>query len=242
MVNIGDSISVGLITNGELFRAPRFANAIGHHTINFDEPAQCSCGKYGCWEQYCSNGAVIAYANTVLPQPISTLEELITLIRHQDPLARQVMDRFLTYLAVGLTNIIFIFDCQAIAISSELLSALPYYLPEVMRKMVLPITHVEKGGALPAGEKRGYFGGGQPGGVPVFPGHRPRHGTGPVKRSQTGRAVAYRQQPLSIRMDPARSKPRIVALNRKAACGGDRRSGHCGCGWRASGCGGGPGW
>ena len=54
------------------------------------------------------------------------------------------MDRFLTYLAVGLTNIIFIFDCQAIAISSELLSALPYYLPEVMRKMVLPITHVEK--------------------------------------------------------------------------------------------------
>ena len=45
---------------------------------------------------------------------------------------------------LGLTNIIFIFDCQAIAISSELLSALPYYLPEVMRKMVLPITHVEK--------------------------------------------------------------------------------------------------
>ena len=135
----------GLITHGEVFRGYHgFANAIGHHTINLDEPVQCSCGKYGCWEQYCSNGAVIAYANTVLPQPISTLEELITLIRHQDPLARQVMDRFLTYLAVGLTNIIFIFDCQAIAISSELLSALPYYLPEVMRKMVLPITHVEK--------------------------------------------------------------------------------------------------
>ena len=145
VVNVGDSISTGLITNGEVFRGFHgFANAIGHHTINLDEPVQCSCGKYGCWEQYCSNGAVIAYANTVLPQPISTLEELITLIRHQDPLARQVMDRFLTYLAVGLTNIIFIFDCQAIAISSELLSALPYYLPEVMRKMVLPITHVEK--------------------------------------------------------------------------------------------------
>lgn len=145
VVNVGDSISTGLITNGEVFRGFHgFANAIGHHTINLDEPVQCSCGKYGCWEQYCSNGAVIAYANTVLPQPISTLGELITLIRHQDPLARQVMDRFLTYLAVGLTNIIFIFDCQAIAISSELLSALPYYLPEVMRKMVLPITHVEK--------------------------------------------------------------------------------------------------
>ena len=145
VVNIGESISAGLITQGEVLRGFHgFANAIGHHTINFDEPVRCSCGKFGCWEQYCSDSAVIAYANSVLPRPIAALEELVELIRHQDPVAKKVMDRFLTYLAVALTNIIFILDCQAIAISSELLSALPYYLPEVMRKMVLPITHVEK--------------------------------------------------------------------------------------------------
>lgn len=145
VVNIGESISAGLITQGEVLRGFHgFANAIGHHTINFDEPVRCSCGKFGCWEQYCSDSAVIAYANSVLPRPIATLEELVELIRHQDPVAKQVMDRFLTYLAVGLTNIIFIFDCQAVAVSSELLSALPYYLPEIMGKMVLPITHMEK--------------------------------------------------------------------------------------------------
>ena len=65
------------------------------------------------------------------------------LIRHQVPLAKDVLDRFISYVAVGLTNIIFIFDCQAIVISSELLSALPYYLPEILRRMVLPITHSE---------------------------------------------------------------------------------------------------
>ena len=145
VVNIGESISAGLITQGEVLRGFHgFANAIGHHTINFDEPVRCSCGKFGCWEQYCSDSAVIAYANSVLPRPIAALEELVELIRHQDPVAKQVMDRFLTYLAVGLTNIIFIFDCQAVAVSSELLSALPYYLPEIMGKMVLPITHMEK--------------------------------------------------------------------------------------------------
>lgn len=144
VVNIGESISAGLITQGEVLRGFHgFANAIGHHTINFDEPVRCSCGKFGCWEQYCSDSAVIAYANSVLPRPIATLEELVELIRHQDPVAKQVMDRFLTYLAVGLTNIIFIFDCQAVAVSSELLSALPYYLPEILGKMVLPITHSE---------------------------------------------------------------------------------------------------
>lgn len=145
VVNIGESISAGLITQGEVLRGFHgFANAIGHHTINFDEPVRCSCGKFGCWEQYCSDSAVIAYANSVLPRPVAALEELVELIRHQDPVAKQVMDRFLTYLAVGLTNIIFIFDCQAVAVSSELLSALPYYLPEIMGKMVLPITHMEK--------------------------------------------------------------------------------------------------
>ena len=153
MVNIGDSISVGLITNGELFRGFHgFANAIGHHTINFDEPAQCSCGKYGCWEQYCSDGALIAYANSVLSQPISSIPELADLIRRQDPTARQVLDRFITYLAVGLTNIIFIFDCQVIVISSELLSALPYYMPDILGKMVLPITHAEEVVLSPLGK------------------------------------------------------------------------------------------
>lgn len=144
-VNISDSISAGLITNGELLRGYHgFANAIGHHTINFDEPIQCHCGKYGCWEQYCSDSAVISHANTMLPKPINSIQELVVLIQHQDPIAKKVLDRFISYLAVGLTNLIFIFDCEVISVSSELLSALPYYLPEVLRKMVLPITHSEQ--------------------------------------------------------------------------------------------------
>ena len=144
-VNISDSISAGLITNGQLLRGFHgFANAIGHHTINFDEPIRCHCGKYGCWEQYCSDSAVISFANTLLDKPISSIQELVTLIQHQDSVAKKVLDRFISYLAVGLTNIIFIFDCEVIVISSELLNALPYYLPEVLRKMVRPITHSEQ--------------------------------------------------------------------------------------------------
>ena len=145
VVNISDSISAGLITNGELLRGYHgFANVIGHHTINFDEPVQCHCGKYGCWEQYCSDSAVIAQANALLETPIHSIHEFTGLIQHQNPEAKKVLDRFLTNLAVGLTNIIFIFDCEAIAISSELLSSLPYYLPEVLRRMILPITHSEQ--------------------------------------------------------------------------------------------------
>ena len=50
------------------------------------------------------------------------------------------------------TNIIFIFDCQVIVISSELLSALPYYMPDILGKMVLPITHAEEVVLSPLGK------------------------------------------------------------------------------------------
>ena len=145
LVNISGTISAGLVIDGKVLRGYHgFANAIGHHTVKFDEPAQCHCGRYGCWEQYCSDEAIIAYANTMLAEPIASMDELIDLIRHQDPAAQKALDYFLTHVAIGLTNIIFIFDTQLIAINSQLLNAFPYYLPEVQRRMTLPITHSER--------------------------------------------------------------------------------------------------
>ena len=90
MVNIGDSISVGLITNGEVFRGFHgFANAIGHHTINFDEPVQCSLREIRLL------GAVLLRWRSdslmpipCCPQPISSIQELAALIRRQDPIAQ----------------------------------------------------------------------------------------------------------------------------------------------------------
>lgn len=145
LVNISDTISGGQIVNGEVLRGYHgFANSIGHHTIKMDEPVPCQCGRHGCWEQYCSDAAVIAYANTLREEPVSSMDELIRLIRHQDPAAQRALDRFIENLAIGLTNIVFIFDTQLIAINSQLLSAFPYYLPEVQRRMTLPITHSER--------------------------------------------------------------------------------------------------
>lgn len=145
VINISDSISAGLIINGEIFRGYHgFANAVGHHTINYNETKQCHCGKYGCWEQYCTDSAVIANANRVLDKPVDSIEEFVNRIQHEDTAAKEVLEQFIHYLAIGLTNIEFIFDCEAIAVSSKLLSSLPYYLPKLLKSVVLPITHTEK--------------------------------------------------------------------------------------------------
>lgn len=144
VVNIGASISAGLIVNGSLLRGHHgFANAIGHQTIKFDEPRQCFCGRYGCWEQYCTDSAMIAQANQKLEKPVSSIEELADRIRHQDPAAEEILHEFIYYLAIGITNMVFWYDCEAIAVSSQLLSALPYEFPNLLQKVVLPITHSE---------------------------------------------------------------------------------------------------
>lgn len=144
VISIADVISTGLITNGELIQGYLgFANVLGHHTINFDETERCSCGKHGCWEQYCSNQAVIRQVNRYLEHPISRIEEFIALVRIQDEHALKVLQRFIKYLAVGLGNIIFILNSQTIVISSVIVSALPYLIPEVLRQIVLPITQTQ---------------------------------------------------------------------------------------------------
>lgn len=145
LVSIGDTISGGQIIGGHVLRGHHgFANAIGHHTVNQDEPVQCRCGRYGCWEQYVSDAAILARASAGRERPVESMDELIGLIRHQDPVAQEALDYFVTHLAIGLTNIIFLFDTQLIAINSRLLDAFPYYLPEVKRRMTLPITHSER--------------------------------------------------------------------------------------------------
>lgn len=144
VLNISDSISAGIVINGEILRGQHgFASAVGHHTIKIDEKRQCYCGKYGCWEQYCTDSALLEYAAQKLGRQLSGMDELISLIRHQDPVAEKVLDRFIRYLAVGITNIVFIFDCESIVVHSRILNELPYYLPKLLENIVLPITHTE---------------------------------------------------------------------------------------------------
>lgn len=144
IIDITDVISTGLVVNGMLVQGHHgFANAIGHHTVNFTEPNQCSCGKYGCWEQYCSNDAVILEMNRHLKKPISRIEEFIAMVKIQNPIAINVLSQFAKYLAVGISNIIFVLDCEVIIINSTIVSELPYLIPEVLRNIVLPITQTQ---------------------------------------------------------------------------------------------------
>lgn len=56
---------------------------------------------------------------------------------------QEVLHWFLSHLAVGLGNLIYLLDCPNILIHSRLLNALPQYLPVLFSYIVLPITQRE---------------------------------------------------------------------------------------------------
>lgn len=142
---ITDVISCGMISNGQLIRGYLgFANAVGHHTINIQETKQCSCGKFGCWEQYCSDQYLIDEMNLHLETPLEDIDEFIELVRKQNPTALGILDTYIRNLAIGLSNIIFFVNCEMIILNSHLIQSLPYLMPEIMKDIVLPITHTQE--------------------------------------------------------------------------------------------------
>lgn len=142
---ITDVISCGMITSGQLIRGYLgFANAVGHHTINIQETKQCSCGKYGCWEQYCSDQFLLDEMNQHLDTPLTDIDSFIELIKKQDPTALNILGSYIKNLAIGLSNIIFFLNCEMIILNSHLIHSLPYLMPEIMKDIVLPITHTQE--------------------------------------------------------------------------------------------------
>ncbi len=145
VVCITDVISCGMISGGRLIRGYLgFANAVGHHTVNTQETRRCSCGKYGCWEQYCSDRCLLDEINRRRDIPLTDIDQFISLVKKQDSDALDVLDGFIRNLAIGLSNIIFFLNCEMIILNSHLIQSLPYLMPEIMKDIVLPITHTQE--------------------------------------------------------------------------------------------------
>ncbi|MGL4737969.1 MAG: ROK family protein, partial [Cellulosilyticaceae bacterium] len=138
VLTIDDVISSGVIAHNQLVHGARgYANSMAHHIINFDG-RDCICGQKGCLETYISHRALLKEINTVLP--VSDIDHLITLAKEDQPDVLALLERFTRYLAAGLTNLIYILDCELIVINSKIIAEMPELLEQTQAHIVLPIT------------------------------------------------------------------------------------------------------
>ena len=148
MVTLGTGVGGGVIINGKIFTGFNYAGAeIGHIVIELDG-ALCGCGRRGCWEAYSSATGLIRMTKEKIAEceaegrytSMSKAERIsgrtaCDAMRQGDAAGKEVYDKYVKYLATGLTDLINIFQPQVISlgggVSNEGQSLIDALLPYV---------------------------------------------------------------------------------------------------------------
>lgn len=131
-VTLGTGVGGGIILNGKLLTGINgAAGEIGHMAIIKDGIA-CQCGREGCFEQYASATALVRQTKDALlmdREKTSAIWDMIdgnpdnvnglvtwNAYHAGDELATEVIDHFIEYLAVGVADLVNIFQPDMICI------------------------------------------------------------------------------------------------------------------------------
>ena len=122
MITLGTGVGGGIILNKKIFNGcDNMGAELGHTKLVFGG-VQCTCGQYGCLESYASATGLIRQTKEAMAQhPDSSMHALaktpedvdgqtaFEAARQGDAAAQTVVDRYIAYLAAGLSTFITIF-------------------------------------------------------------------------------------------------------------------------------------
>lgn len=124
-------IGAGIVIDGKLHKGYHgYAGEMGHMII-VPDGVPCRCGNYGCWELYASEPSLFEQLSKMLNRPNIAHHEVCNLLKEQDPTTIELFKRFLTYLTIGLNNIINLYNPETIVLNSEILRNYPNVVEEI---------------------------------------------------------------------------------------------------------------
>jgi len=142
VVTIEHGVGMGMVLGNQIYRGTRgLGLELGHTKVQLDG-ALCRCGSRGCLEAYLADYAMAREAATALgfnphsPQTAHTmLETLYQRAQGGDEIALTIFRRAGRYLALGLANIIQLFDPELIILSGERMRYEYLYADVVLKEM-----------------------------------------------------------------------------------------------------------
>ena len=142
-LTLGTGIGGALIQNKQLIEGKQFSGyEFGHMTIDINGE-QCKCGKKGCFELYGSMKKFkIRLKEEMGLSHFTHSEQLLDLLKYDRALERhderikKVVDEYLGNLAIGISNLINIFEPDAIGIGGSF-SYFEDYLLENLKNRIL---------------------------------------------------------------------------------------------------------
>ncbi|WMT40160.1 ROK family protein [Paenibacillus sp. D2_2] len=120
-----------------------FAGEIGHHVIQFDG-YPCNCGRTGCWEQYASATGLMKLVREVGADlaEVHKPENVFVLAQNGNEAAIHVLEQYSRYIAVGLANMVHMFNPEGIVIGGAITGQGDFLLNPVrsqLSQQLLPV-------------------------------------------------------------------------------------------------------
>ena len=148
VITIESGVGMGMVLGGQLYRGTRGCGAeFGHTKVHLDG-ALCRCGQRGCLEAYVADYALVREASSVgAPVPTSTsnaVTQVLSAAKAGDPTARTVVERAGKMFAMGLANLVNIFDPELVILAGEQMQFDHLYADAVIEQMRKSIVEIDK--------------------------------------------------------------------------------------------------
>ena len=148
MITLGTGLGGGIIIDNKIYSGFNYAGAeLGHMVIEVDG-LPCSCGRKGCWEAYSSATGLINMTKVKLAETKDTvMHEMVAhdgkvsgrtafdAMRKGDKAAKEVVDKYIYYLAMGIVNIINIFQPEVLVIGGGICNEKHYLTDPLMDRV-----------------------------------------------------------------------------------------------------------
>ena len=129
-VTLGTGVGSGIILGGKVMSGINDAAGEMGHTVIVVNGEQCNCGRKGCWERYASATALISQTKAkMLERPDSKMwaecggdidnvngRTAFNAMYDGDEAAKEVVDAYIYYVSVGVTNIVNTFQPDVVCI------------------------------------------------------------------------------------------------------------------------------
>lgn len=146
-VTFSTGIGAGVVLDGKLLLGTHsFAGELGHVIVDPAGPV-CSCGNRGCWETFASGTAIRDYALRLLngkPSIIGDIaassgeevsaKHVFEAQKRGDSIAKEVIERTMDYMALGLANAVHTFNPDRIVIGGGVSKALESLLQSLRER------------------------------------------------------------------------------------------------------------
>ena len=153
LATLGTGVGGGIVADGKVLHGTHgAAGEIGHICLNKEETQRCSCGLYGCAEQYCSATGIVRLARKALQNGRSTLsgkenltcKDIFDAAAEEDALAKEVLEQVYAYLGTFFATLSCVVDPEVIVLGGGVSKAGKVLLEGVKRAYLARCFHATR--------------------------------------------------------------------------------------------------